>query len=164
MFDYDFVKRAETIDNNFETIDEIYDYIKCLNMDSLKYEGYVLVDGENRIKLKCRLYEQRKVKSNCITDPNESKSKMINDIIDGHITGYSDKDINNILTIMNNMITNTRYILQFPELDKKEYFKIAKTEKFNHLMSIWYFKNKSMHITDFIKQLPIKDKLNLFGM
>ena len=62
------------------------------------------------------------------------------------------------------MITNARYILQFPELDKKEYFKIANAEKFSHIISVWYFKNKSMHITDFIKQLPIKDKLKIFGM
>ena len=89
---------------------------------------------------------------------------MINNIIDGYITDYNDKDINNILTIMNYMITNARYILQFPELDKKEYFKIANAEKFSHIISVWYFKNKSMHITDFIKQLPIKEKLKIFNI
>ena len=76
-------------------------------MDSLKYEGYVLVDGTKRIKLKCRLYEQ-KVKSNS-TRTCEDKLKMINDIIDGKTDGNDDNDINNILNIMNDMIMNARY-------------------------------------------------------
>ena len=53
-------------------------------------------------------------------------------------------------------------ILSFNELDKKQYFQLAKEAKMNHFLSVWYFNHRHIHIKDFLKNLKQCDKLKLF--